>query len=96
MIASRIIEVLFVSGAKVAIGCRDAGEAQAIMAELAGALQQQPVIAVESETTSIIIASAQVACVSLGETVTTADPQIPLPRPRPVPKRAERGVMIAN
>lgn len=101
MIASRLIEVLFVSGAKATIGCRDAGEAQAIMAEIAGALQQLPVIAVESETTSMIIASAQVAAVSLGENVMTADQQVPLPRPRPMPvpigrPPGEKPALIAN
>ncbi|WP_316228652.1 hypothetical protein [Bradyrhizobium sp. SZCCHNR1045] len=64
-------------------------------------LQQLPVIVVETETTSMIIASAQVAAVSLGENVTAADQQIPLPRLRPVPApqpaaRPEHGVMIAN
>ncbi|MGJ4888845.1 hypothetical protein ACQR1Y_11655 [Bradyrhizobium sp. HKCCYLRH3099] len=91
---------MIASGAKAEISCKDSGEAQAIMVDIAGALPQQPVIAVESETTSTIIASAQVAAVSLGETVTTADQQIlPLPRPRPVPQaavRPEHGVVIAN
>jgi hypothetical protein len=105
MITSRVIDILFKSGAKSEIACDKPTEAQQILVEIATALPVQPVISIESSMTATVIASAQVAAISLGEAVRAIERQAPQqverPRPRPAPlpqpvARPERGTLIAN
>ncbi|WP_315742217.1 hypothetical protein [Bradyrhizobium sp. SZCCHNR1075] len=69
------------------------------MARIVSALLELPIIAVESQTTSPMLISIEVAAVSPGENVAAAEQQIPLPplRPRPAPiKRSAARTIIAN